>query len=723
MTKMLLDFLGDVPLQEGYLLVTSEIEFLKFATTDNNLQVRGSLCLWAESFCLGRGVDFRKLVSPQLEIQDICQGIDPDQAKDIYALLGTKKFNSLDRPLTVSSVLNAIFPSQLWSQDTSYNHAADWLLWLLDTKPEKCLRPLLQSKCDLWKSATSGVEQRIYSATDAEIASNIVEKWVGLINDPLFQNAKNFPRQIPIRIQTEARKKWNHLLIETRGEFLYEILSSPLHKQLKAILIEEAYQHLKKHKTDVSQEIFDLLSPLLGWQQQKDLQSLLPPAGISKMPELSKEVLEWFRNSYFPYRRWQYGNDDKDIRAMINEHARNFGLWYLSHYPEAISSGSMKDVLSFSKIVDVAKNSQQYVTLIVVLDGLHIGDAQTLNVKIQQNILRLSIVADNMVFTPLPTVTEFCKPSLFMGVPPNKVDGVSPIGEIIPEKEAPLSWLNNSKLGDVFLWRVQEPDRTYHEKGRADLVLRKVELELEKVIKDVSDIVDQMRSELPLQLIITTDHGRLIDSPQRRIPAPKEMNSHGRAAWGKANIDFNNDDFVVENDLAYLKGERYGMKYDIAVSLGEDAFLMSDGKSGKEHFPHGGVYPEEVIIPWITYIRDYVAPEVTVKISGNGVAGSTGNMQVSIINYGEIAISLDRLHIRFDNRKIDYADLKFAISESATANYVLEIDKWPTMFEVKNSKCESEFIQPNGLKFSVTAEIDLQSNEMYHSDSILEDLI
>ena len=720
---MLLDYLGDAPLQGGYLLVTSEIEFLKFAIADSNLQVRGSLCVWAESFCLGRGFDFRKLESPQLEIQDICREIDPDQAKDIYALLGVQKFNSLDRPLTISSVLNTIFPSQLWSQDASYNHAADWLLWLLDAKPEKCLRPLLQSKSDLWKSTTSGVEQIIYSATDAEIASNTVEKWIGLINDPLFQNVKNFPRQIPIRIQNEARKKWKRLMVETRGEFLYETLSSSLHKQLKAILVEEAYQHLKKRKADVSQEIFDLLSPLLGWQEQKDLQSLLPPARISQMPQQPKEVLEWFRNSYFPYRRWQYGNEDKHIQAEVDKIARDFGLWYLEHYPEAISSGSMKDILSFSKIVEVARNSKQYVTLIVVLDGLHVGDAQTLSVKIQQRILRLSAVESSVIFTSIPTVTEFCKPALFAGVPPNMAETVLAIGEIIPEKGEPILCLNESSLGAVFLWRVQQPDSAYHEKGREDLVLRKVEGELEKIVKDISEIADRVSERLPLQLIITTDHGRLIDSSQRKTSAPEGMNSHGRAAWGEVGIEFGNSEFIVVEDLAYLKGDRYGMKYNFAVLLNGDAFLMSDGKSGKENFPHGGVYPEEVIIPWNTYIRDYIAPEVTVELSGKAIAGASGIMQISITSYAEIETSLTKLTVFFGDRKIDYNELRYAVSASASANYALEIEKWPTKFEIKNSKFEAQMVQLNGLVFNATVSISLDSDEMYHSESVLEDLI
>ena len=492
------------------------------------------------------------------------------------------------------------------------------------------------------------------------MASDVIKRWVGLLEDPSYKNIKSFPRQIPASIQNEAHQSWKRLLIETNGRFLSEALSLSLHKRMQAILVDEAYQYLRKHKENISRELFDLLAPSLTWQQQKDLQALLPPEEITQIPETPKDVLEWFRLSYLPYRRWQFGKDNSPARESVNSWAKSFGLWYLNRYPKAISSESMKDILSFTKIVDIAKSSKQYLTLIIVLDGLHVGDAHTLCTNIQHNVVRLTTITEDVIFTSLPTVTEFAKSALFMGVTPNNVEFVDkPIGVVIPENEMPLSQLSQSQIGDVLLWRVQEPDRTYHSKGKSDLILRNVEAELEAIVKGISDIVDQLQPELPLQIIITTDHGRLIDFSQRSIKTPRDMVSHGRAAWGKADIVFGDLDFIVDHELAYLKGERYGMNCDVAVCLSDNAFLTNDGRSGKEFFPHGGVYPEEVIIPWIVYIRDYVAPEVVIELSGAGDAGTPGQLQVSIINYGDIAISLDQLHIQFGDRKLDYVDLNY----------------------------------------------------------------
>ena len=233
---------------DGYLLVSSEVEFLRLATLGDNLLVKGPLCAWAESFCRGRDIECRKLMSPQLEIQDICSGIETDHAKDLYEYLGQRKFELLNRPLTVTSVLSAAFPSPMWDQEPSYTHAADWLLWLLETKPSKCFKPLFQAKCEAWKSSAYSDEKKIYSATDEDLALDTLERWVGLKSDPSYQGMKDFPRPIPARIKSHARQQWKRLMVETQGMFLRESMPSFLNKQLKASLVEEAYQYLKNNR-------------------------------------------------------------------------------------------------------------------------------------------------------------------------------------------------------------------------------------------------------------------------------------------------------------------------------------------------------------------------------------------------------------------------------------------------------------------------------------------
>lgn len=51
MSEVLLDRQGDLPAPSGYHVIDSEVEFLRHATDDTSLLIRGErLCAWAEAF-------------------------------------------------------------------------------------------------------------------------------------------------------------------------------------------------------------------------------------------------------------------------------------------------------------------------------------------------------------------------------------------------------------------------------------------------------------------------------------------------------------------------------------------------------------------------------------------------------------------------------------------------------------------------------------------------
>jgi hypothetical protein len=83
-----------------------------------------------------------------------------------------------------------------------------------------------------------------------------------------------------------------------------------------------------------------------------------------------------------------------------------------------------------------------------------------------------------------------------------------------------------------------------------------------------------------------------------------EFLSHQRAAWGgPSNANDLRTDFELFADekAARVHPERFGLLQPAIVAIGEDSFVNSDGSKGAEWFPHGGVWPEEVIIPWLEY--------------------------------------------------------------------------------------------------------------------------
>lgn len=120
-------------------------------------------------------------------------------------------------------------------------------------------------------------------------------------------------------------------------------------------------------------------------------------------------------------------------------------------------------------------------------------------------------------------------------------------------------------------------------------------------MKKISDIVNAVPAEIPLKIVITTDHGRLLARSTRRKSIPAGMIGHGRAAWGVSGRQFEQTGYFIEDNVVYLHGERFGLPNDAALCLNDDSFYTNDGKTGVEFYPHGGVYPEEVIIPWLVF--------------------------------------------------------------------------------------------------------------------------
>ena len=157
-----------------------------------------------------------------------------------------------------------------------------------------------------------------------------------------------------------------------------------------------------------------------------------------------------------------------------------------------MSGGKLREHLSFVRSAALASSEPNAVTLLVVLDGLHVADARHLQLALQSRTSRLTQVVDGLAFTVVPTITHFCKPALFHGVQPDQVDQVSDIGIILPEKISPVEQLKYAHPGDLFLWRVQEPDHTYHQRNNYDTLRRQVEGQLDTIASNIVDIVEQV---------------------------------------------------------------------------------------------------------------------------------------------------------------------------------------------------------------------------------------
>jgi len=176
-------------------------------------------------------------------------------------------------------------------------------------------------------------------------------------------------------------------------------------------------------------------------------------------------------------------------------------------------------------------------------------DADALVQNLSIRTPRLTLQEKSYTFTTLPTVTQFAKESLLKGVPPHLTPESSPIGQILPDNLSPNNNLNNARPGQIIFWRVEQPDKAYHfEQG--DKRDRKVRAELDSIMQAIVEVVENLPNEIPLQILLTSDHGRLMNpNAPRQLPVPAGFEAHGRAAWGNLDQAFPECGYVIDEKL------------------------------------------------------------------------------------------------------------------------------------------------------------------------------
>ena len=723
MSAILLDRNGDADLPTGCTLVATERAFLEVAGREQCLMVRGAaLCDWAATFFAGRQIPIQETESPLEFLHDLCPELTPEQAAALLARI-RPQLHTLERPWRLTGLLQLLYPNALWDDFPSPAHAAAWLLWLNQAQPAADDAPLRAALAQHWQQLATGPEADPYGVNNRDAATIALMAWLDVEADNPYATLRPFPGEVPTSLVEAAKARWKKILIQTRGEALTSLLGRPLVKPLRHALVQVAYDHFSKQPKHLTAALFAKLVPALTTVQQDKLRRLVPPPPPPDLPTAPVAMTAWFREHYVPYRLWQVSYGDEAAAAQVQSALRAFATWYLEQYRTALVGGPLAQHLAFNRIAALRQTHESSITLVVVLDGLQIADAQQLLRSLDESTNRLTFVTHDVAFAPLPTVTEFCKDSLFRGVPPVHIPNVAPLGAIEADLSFPLEKLNAARPGDLVFWRVMEPDSTYHERNTAAKLSHEVEAALDSVAAKLAEVVETLDAKRNFRVVITTDHGRLLGRSPRTLLVPAHMQSHGRAAWGNATVSFPSSGYVLEEEIAYLHRDAFALPTDAAVVVSERAFLTADGHTGMEVRPHGGISPEEVMIPWFVALRDFSTPELEVQLAGHGRAEASGRLEIAITNSGGVAVTCTGVVLNFEHRRSLALDLQLACSPNEHTTSAVEILDWPTVKATQAVTAMVQVILPNGQGYALPAEsVVLTSEEMYTRTDILEGL-
>jgi hypothetical protein len=523
------------------------------------------------------------------------------------------------------------------------------------------------------------------------------------------------PAWVVERLETE----WKVLAVHSRGGFFHELLDAEAPRFILKPAAAVCSKYYRNNPEALSPDIVRLMNPYLSLQDWELLQSLLPATDPGPNPPTLAEVCDWFVQQYLPYRARNRNRTEYSDRICVL--AREFGLWCLRFYARAIAGGPGGSLLSWSRTAELENNSSS-VNLLVVLDGLGFTDAKQVTQYITDEIPRLSMDRLEIVLSPLPTITYFAKPALTRGVSPAQAFEDAEIGVIKTRDGDVATALDRAHAGTLIIWSLLEPDKTYHTRLEEQALRSEVSGRLLSITQRLARIIEKVSDRQKLRVILTTDHGRLLSTSQRACQVPAGMVAHGRAAWGEASVPFDREGIYVDGDVAYLNAERFALPdgKHAAVIMSDAAFLMSDGRSGVESFPHGGVFPEEVLIPWAEFTRDRGPLRISFNISGSGMAGALGHVRLNVINTSEIQVEVVQLVIPALGAPFS---ISLKVAPFKDGDVQLPVAKWPAAKELHDIEAVVTYVLPTGDRQTARTVASLTAEEMYKRDTTLDDLL
>lgn len=207
------------------------------------------------------------------------------------------------------------------------------------------------------------------------------------------------------------------------------------------------------------------------------------------------------------------------------------------------------------------------------------------------------------------------------------------------------------------------------------------------------------------------------------MDVPQGMQAHGRAAWGGTSIQFDKTGYRIEDDLVYLSRDRFGLlSDDAAVILTDGAFRHE--KYEQEISTHGGLFPEEVVIPWMVFERNIEKPNIEFAFSGTGRATLPGKILVTTINPSTIDLDLTTAEINFGGDMNFSFELLKNVPGMKKTEFEIDIPTWPSSEQVSLGKAQFTLRLPSGEEFGVSPSlVGISVTELYTRDkSLLEGL-
>ena len=441
------------------------------------------------------------------------------------------------------------------------------------------------------------------------------------------------------------------------------------------IELETVEKILKNHPDWITADIINILEMKFEAIQDRVGRRLKALKGLVQPPLPSKpdqtwdleQMVNWATQSYLPYQFWCASNNR--MNEEIYKQADEFAQWLYNNWQD-IRANSKKMVFNILPNHADWLKSDESINLVLVIDNLWWGLVPIIKELFQRHGFFLSKVEPYI--SMLPSETEISKKCLLAGTPSyNDIDNktyknIIEKGWVPYFNDATFQYLSDpGKLDDIgeitshtYVVNYLAIDKALH--MSSDKIgmphLKYISSLLEGFVETIAEFIDKHDLKKKIVIHALTDHG------STTIPADI---ANDLDLSGFKNTDFtvrSSRYIAVSNEKFYSLPENW--KKDCffldATEFGNDSHYLSARRGNRfvktddSFYAHGGLSPEEVIVPHLIFEAVKVSlQDLTLLLAHNEFRYRKEKITLEIGNPNEFAVENIRISVINSNIETD----------------------------------------------------------------------
>lgn len=563
---------------------------------------------------------------------------------------------------------------------------------------------LLNARLEEWKSNARTSEQRQLVelfATDPPGLKLMLMRYRVLASYPSIGEAllgKAFDTFKALKLQMEDFKVEETQIPETVLQVTYYLKNQKIKTSVDlAILLDRMSgmlavefdtieKHLHKFPEWITLDLLEKVEEKFSSQSRQTerkiaaLRMLIRPPK-PETPEINWDVetmLSWATSTYLPYQAWC--NRQEQFEPDLFTIGDRFSEWLMKNWDD-IHANSKRMVFNIfpNKAIDLKR--ERVINLVLVIDNLGWSFSEILRDLFKERGYFLASAEPYLAM--LPSETEISKKCLLAGevgyqaIDDKNYKGMIEKGWVPYYKDdafryiSDLGGLGTIELIDAKTYVVNylAADKALHQSA-AEIGMphhEHIHHLLEKVVKNTEDFIEKHNLQERIRIHVVADHGstRIPESVQNDLDIlffktkGFEVRSHRYVTV--SNEQFNELADNLRMDCFFLPAHEFLNPQNVLCARRGNRFIQTD----KNSYVHGGLLPEEIIVPYMVFEHPTKAVEnLTVLLKNNEFRYRMEMVELEVGNPNDTIV--EQIHISLPNGNVESEPVRIALLDGKT---------------------------------------------------------